>query len=118
MMPPLLAAEGITPLGLTRCSRCHGSGLMVRVRQGPRRATRAEEVFEHLGRISAGLRGTNVPWPWESTQEGIAHALGISRGNAAVTVRRLEVAGRVEVLLAHVATPRGVSRRRKVYRSL
>src|SRR5437867_803354 len=50
--------------------------------------------------------------PRETTQDGIAEALGISRAHAALELKRLKASARVEERMAHVA---GGRTRRKVY---
>ena len=69
-----------------------------------------ERVLVHLEAYTRYADAYEVPA--EATQDGIAAALGISRAHAALELKRLKAAGRVEERMAHV--PEGRTRR-KVY---
>src|SRR5256712_123847 len=72
--------------------------------------TVGERVLVHL---SWYLRYSDAfECPRETTQDGIAAALGISRAHAALELKRLKTSARVEERMAHVA---GARSRRKVY---
>ena len=72
--------------------------------------TVGERVLVHL---SWYLRYSDAfECPRETTQDGIAGALGISRAHAALELKRLKTSVRVEERMAHVA---GARSRRKVY---
>ncbi len=72
--------------------------------------TVGERILVHL---TAYVRFSDaVECPHEMTQDGIAHALGISRAHAALELKRLKASGRVEERSAHVP---GARSRRKVY---
>ncbi len=72
--------------------------------------TVGERILVHLGSF---LRFSDAfECPRETTQEGIARALGISRAHAALELKRLKASAKVEERMAHVA---GARTRRKVY---
>ncbi|TLZ72724.1 MAG: hypothetical protein E6K10_01775 [Methanobacteriota archaeon] len=73
-------------------------------------ATVGERILVHL---SWYLRFADAfECPRETTQDGIARALGISRAHAALELKRLRAAARAEERMAHVVGGRS---RRKVY---
>lgn len=62
-------------------------------------ATRQEQIMIHLyGQIHLG---NEYAMPYETTQDGIAKAIGISRGQVSIEMRRLEAKGLVTHLLRH-----------------
>ncbi|MGQ0798055.1 MAG: tetratricopeptide repeat protein [Methanobacteriota archaeon] len=69
-----------------------------------------ERVLVHLS--SFARYADAYEYPGDVTQDGIAEALGISRAHAALELKRLKDAGRIEERVAHVAKART---RRKVY---
>jgi tetratricopeptide (TPR) repeat protein len=77
---------------------------------GVSQVTVGERVLVHLSwyvRFSDAFE-----CPRETTQDGIAGALGISRAHAALELKRLKASARVEERMAHVP---GARTRRKVY---
>ena len=73
-------------------------------------ATRQEQILIHLyGQM--GL-GNAYEMPYETTQDGIAEAIGISRGQVSVEIKRLEEKGFVYHLQRHAR------RERKTVRAL
>ena len=72
--------------------------------------TVGERILVHL---SWYLRFSDAfECPRETTQDGIAEGLGISRAHAALELKRLKTSAKVEERMAHVA---GARSRRKVY---
>lgn len=72
--------------------------------------TVGERILVHL---SGFLRHADAyECPIEMTQDGIAASLALSRAHAALELKRLKAAGRVEERMAHVANAKS---RRKVY---
>ena len=72
--------------------------------------TVGERIVVHLSGFLRHVDAYEVPV--EMTQDGIGAALGISRAHAALELKRLREAGKVEERMAHVA---GARTRRKVY---
>ena len=72
--------------------------------------TVGERVLVHLSTFSRYADA--YEYPGDVTQDGIAGALGISRAHAALELKRLKDAGKIEERVAHVAKART---RRKVY---
>ena len=95
------------------------AGRILYARAPPSRARRGawlspvtvgERILVHL---SWYLRFSDAfECPRETTQDGIAEALGISRAHAALELKRLKASAKVEERMAHVA---GARSRRKVY---
>jgi ATP/maltotriose-dependent transcriptional regulator MalT len=73
-------------------------------------ATVGERILAHLS-FFARFRD-EYECPLDVTQEGIGRSVGISRAHAALELKRLKAAGKVEERVAHV---RGARTRRKVY---
>ena len=63
-------------------------------------ATRQEQVMIHL--YGQKYRGNEYVMPYETTQDGIAEAVGISRGQMATVVKMLEDKGLVTHFQRHV----------------
>lgn len=62
--------------------------------------TRQEQIMIHLfGQLQ---RGDEYVMPYQTTQDGIAEAIGISRGQVSMEVKRLEAKGLVTYLQRHV----------------
>lgn len=78
--------------------------------------TVGERIHAHLRTLSLDGLGDMDTWPLAATQEGIAHATGISRAHASLELKRLEGKGLVEVL-RHRHVEDGTVRR-VVYRAL
>jgi DNA-binding MarR family transcriptional regulator len=70
--------------------------------------TRQEQIMLHLyGRID---RGNEYEMPYQTTQDGIAEAVGISRGHVSIEMKKLEEKGLVTHLQRHAYTDRHRSR--------
>ena len=78
-------------------------------------ATRQEQILIHLyGQM--GL-GNSYEMPYETTQDGIADAIGISRGQVSIEIRRLEEKGFVYHLQRHASdSPKRTRAHRMCYR--
>ena len=72
--------------------------------------TVAERILVHLAAYVRFLDAFECPH--ETTQDGIARSLGISRAHAALELKRLRTSAHIEERVAHVASGRA---RRKVY---
>src|SRR5213594_1556143 len=111
--------ESIMASGHDRIVGRSGTGRFVYSVSQPSRARRGawlsqvtvgERILVHL---SWYLRFSDAfECPRETTQEGIAKALGISRAHAALELKRLKGSSRAEERMSHVA---GARTRRKVY---
>ena len=66
--------------------------------------TRQEQIMIHL--YGQAGRGNRYEMPYETTQDGIAEAIGISRGHVSVEMRKLEEKGLVTHLQRHAYTDR------------
>ena len=77
--------------------------------------TRQEQIMIHLyGQIGYG---NAYEMPYRTTQEGIAEAVGISRGQVSVEIRRLEDKGFVYHLKRHpTACPKRIKSNRTCYK--
>ena len=73
-----------------------------------------QRIISHLSGISSKVAGASSYsyLPKYVCQDGIAEAVGVSRGHAAIELLALQREGIVGVKLAHIT---GVNRRRKVY---
>ena len=78
-------------------------------------ATRQEQIMIHLyGQLGSG---NSYEMPYETTQDGIADAIGISRGQMSIEIRRLEKMGFVYHLQRHAAaSPKRTRAHRICYR--
>lgn len=77
--------------------------------------TRQEQILIHLyGHMGAV---NSYEMPYETTQDGISDAIGISRGQVSIEIRRLEEKGFVYHLLRHPTDcPRRTRAHRMCYR--
>ena len=64
--------------------------------------TRQEQIMIHLYRQL--WRENGYTMPYQTTQDGIAEAIGISRAQVSIELKRLETKGLVSHLLQHVCT--------------
>ena len=71
-------------------------------------ATRQEQILVHLYRLLK--QGNEYEMPYLTTQDGIAEAIGISRGQVSIEMKRLESKGLVTHLQRHAFTDRYRSR--------
>ncbi len=78
-------------------------------------ATRQEQILIHLyGQLGFG---NTYEMPYETTQDGIAEAIGISRSHVAIEIKKLEEKGFVYHLQRHaVASPKRTRAHRMCYR--
>ena len=77
--------------------------------------TRQEQVLVHLyGQLRSG---NEYEMPYETTQDGIAEAIGISRGQVSIEMKRLESKGMVHRLQRHAYRDECLNRQhRRCYR--
>ena len=71
-------------------------------------ATRQEQILVHLYGLLK--QGNEYEMPYLTTQDGIAEAIGISRGQVSIEMKRLESKGLVTHLQRHAFTDRCRSR--------
>lgn len=78
-------------------------------------ATRQEQILIHLyGHLGSG---NSYEMPYKTTQDGIAEAIGISRGQVSMEIRKLENKGFVYHLLRHASdSPKRTRAHRMCYR--
>lgn len=62
--------------------------------------TRQEQIMIHL--LGQLQRGDEYVMPYQTTQDGIAEAVGISRAHVSIEMKRLETKGLVTYLRRHV----------------
>lgn len=70
--------------------------------------TRQEQIMIHL--FGQMTKGNGYEMPYQTTQDGIAEAIGISRGQISIEMRRLEAKGLVTHLQRHACSERLRSR--------
>ena len=75
--------------------------------------TRQEQIIIHLYRQPWKENGYTMPY--QTTQDGIAEAIGISRGQVSLELKKLETKGLATHILRHVCTDDHMSRARKCY---
>ena len=76
-------------------------------------ATRKEQILYHLYK-QRGV-GSIYQAPYETTQDGIGEAIGISRGHVAIEVKKLEDMGLIEHSKKHVYVEGRSYHRRNCY---
>ena len=75
-------------------------------------ATRQEQILIHLYRQLE--RGNEYVMPFETTQDGIAEAIGISRGHVSIEIRKLEEKGLVTHVQRHAYREKRRSRAQRM----
>lgn len=73
--------------------------------------TRQEQIMIHLYRQPWKEDGYTMPY--QTTQDGIAEAIGISRGQVSLEIKKLETKGLVTYVLKHACTDDHESRARR-----
>ena len=71
-------------------------------------ATRQEQIMIHLYGVTG--KENEYEMPYQTTQDGIAEAIGISRGQVSIEMKKLENKGLVTHLQRHAYTDRYRSR--------
>ena len=75
--------------------------------------TRQEQIIIHLYRQPWKENGYTMPY--QTTQDGIAEAIGISRGQVSLELKKLETKGLATHILRHVCTDDHMSKARRCY---
>ena len=74
--------------------------------------TRQEQIMLHLYRQLE--KGNEYEMPYQTTQNGIADAIGISRGHVSLEMKKLETKGLVTHLQRHAYTDKHRCRARRM----